>query len=557
MKTFESWDEIKPKIDSLLNRSLRTTDEKRSWLLDKNELLQEISEDAGWRYINMTCDTSSEQKKELYLRFVRDIEPHLTEAEFDLQKKYLSAPDPENCGLQGSDIFVKLMKKSLDLFRKENIPIKTQLQELAQKYSEISGAQSAEWEGNNMPLQKIAVHLKKPDREKRKSAWHVIQNRRLKDEEALNSLLNEMIALRHQMALNAGYSNYRDFKHDELGRLDYNVEDCFRFHAAVEKSVVPLFRKLEEDKIKKMKLTGDYKPWDTQADEFGKEPARPFSNGNDLYQKTLECLKRTDAYFADCLKKMYDAGRLDLESRLGKAPGGYQYPLYASRIPFIFMNAAGTVRDMVTLLHESGHAVHSFLSGKWPLMEQISVPSEMAELASMSMELITMDHWDVFFNDEFELKRAKKEHLRDIISTLPWIATIDAFQHFLYVNPYHTISDRYAEWKNLYSRFGNTHVDFTGLEHYFNIRWQSQLHIFEVPFYYIEYGMAQLGAIAIWRNYRRNPENALDAYKKALSLGYTKSLPELYQTAGIRFDFSENYISELMEFVLDEYHKLG
>jgi len=229
-------------------------------------------------------------------------------------------------------------------------------------------------------------------------------------------------------------------------------------------------------------LTGDYKPWDTHADEFGKEPVRPFSDGNDLYQKTLECLRRTDSYFADCLKKMHDAGRLDLESRLGKAPGGYQYPLYASRIPFIFMNAAGTVRDMVTLLHESGHAVHSFLSGKWPLMEQISVPSEMAELASMSMELITMDHWDVFFNDESELRRAKKEHLRDIISTLPWIATIDAFQHFIYVNPNHTISDRYAEWKKLYFRFGNTHVDYTGLEHYFNIRWQSQLHIFEVPF---------------------------------------------------------------------------
>lgn len=557
VKTFESWNEIKPKVDQLMNRELNTAEDRKKWLLEKNELMQEILEDAGWRYIHMTCDTASEQKKEHYLKFVRDIEPQLTLAEFELHKKYVSGPDPENCLLSGSDVFVKLMKKNLELFRKENIPIKTQLQELAQKYSEISGSQAAEWEGELQPLQKIAVHLKSTNREIRKRAWLLIQERKIKDEKILNDLLNEMIELRHRMALNAGYANFRDFKHDELGRLDYTVKDCFSFHDAVEKAVVPIFRKIEEEKIKKMNLVGDYKPWDMQADEYGKEPARPFSDGNDLYIKTLECLRRTDPYFAECLKKMHDARRLDLESRIGKAPGGYQYPLYSSRIPFIFMNAAGTVRDMVTLLHESGHAVHSFLSGSWPLIEQISVPSEMAELASMSMELISMDHWDVFFNDESELRRAKKEHLRDILSTLPWIATIDAFQHFLYVSPHHSVSDRYAEWKKLYNRFGNTFVDYSGLEHYFNIRWQSQLHIFEVPFYYIEYGIAQLGAIAVWRNFKKNPKNALDAFKKALSLGYTKNLKELYKTANIQFDFSENYISELMEFVLDEYYKLS
>ncbi|MCX8081501.1 MAG: M3 family oligoendopeptidase [Bacteroidia bacterium] len=554
-KTFQSPEEIEAVVSDLINKPLSRPEEKKEWLLEKNRFMQDISEDAGWRYIHMTCDTASEEKKENYLRFVRELEPKLTEADFELQKKYVSATNPEDCGLEGSQIFVPLMKKAVSLFRKENIPLKTKLQELAQQYSEISGAQSAEWEGQTVPLQKLSVHLKSPNREIRKKAWEAIQSRKLKDEDALNRLLDEMIALRHQMALNAGFKNYRDFRHEELGRMDYSVQDCFRFHNAVEEVVVPLMRKAEGEKIRKMNLSGDYRPWDVQADEDASEPAKPFENGKELYEKSLECLRRTDPYFAECIKKMHEAGRLDLESRLGKAPGGYQYPLYASRIPFIFMNAAGTVRDMVTMLHESGHAVHSFLSGHWPLMEQISVPSEMAELASMSMELITMDHWEVFFQDEKELRRAKKDHLRDILSTLPWIATIDAFQHFLYENPKHSREERYAFWASLFERFGNTHVNYSGLEHYFNIRWQSQLHIYEVPFYYIEYGIAQLGAIAIWKNHKENPKQALEKYKQALSLGYTRPLPELYKAAGIAFDFSASYIRDLSEFLYEEYEK--
>jgi len=315
-------------------------------------------------------------------------------------------------------------------------------------------------------------------------------------------------------------------------------------------------RKAEEKRVAKMGLTKDYRPWDTQAPEDSKELPVPFSSPEDLLEKTIRCFKNLDPYFAEVMIILKKENRLDLGSRIGKAPGGYQYPLYQSRIPFIFMNAAGTLRDVTTLIHEGGHAVHTFLSNSLPLIEQISVPSEMAELASMSTELLTMDYWDIFYPDEDDLKKAQKEFLRDILTTLPWIATIDAFQHFLYLHPHHSVQERYQYWTDLHKRFGNTLTDYSGLEHYRNIRWQSQLHIFEVPFYYIEYGIAQLGAIALRKNYEKNKKKTLDQFKEALSYGYTKPLPELYRIAGIRFDFSKSYIEDLMGFLYEKYDAL-
>ena len=300
----------------------------------------------------------------------------------------------------------------------------------------------------------------------------------------------------------------------------------------------------------------DYRPWDTSVDEEGLPPLKPFANAQELIDRTIECFNKLDPFFGECIDTMQKLKRLDLDSRLGKAPGGYQYPLYETDVPFIFMNSVGLHRDLVTMVHEGGHAIHSFLDFNLELVDFKSPPSEVAELASMSMELMSMEHWDVFFKTEEELKRAKRQQLESVMDTLPWIAAIDRFQHWLYTNPDHTLEQRYEEWERIIGDFGSNEINYKGLENNLRRRWQVQLHLFEVPFYYIEYGFAQLGAIAVWRNYKTNPKKAVEDYKKALALGYTKSIPKIYETAGVKFDFSPDYIKELMDFVKAEYENI-
>jgi oligoendopeptidase F len=298
------------------------------------------------------------------------------------------------------------------------------------------------------------------------------------------------------------------------------------------------------------------KPYDTEVDAKGRKSLKPFKNDQELIDRSIACFKRIRPYFGECLETMQAMGHLDLGSRLGKAPGGFNYPLYEIGVPFIFMNSVGSVRDLVTMVHEGGHAVHSFLSKDLEITAFKNLPSEVAELASMGMELISMDHWDVFFDNEEDLNRAKKEHLDKVMTILPWTATIDRFQHWLYENPDHTEAERAENWLRIRGQMASSIVDWTGCEDARKYMWQKQLHLYEVPFYYIEYAIAQLGAIAVWRNYRQNPEKALDQYEAALKLGYTKPIPEIYETAGIKFDFSKDYVRELMQFVWSEYEKL-
>ena len=299
------------------------------------------------------------------------------------------------------------------------------------------------------------------------------------------------------------------------------------------------------------------RPWDTDVIEGNMKPLKPFTNGEDLLAKTKECFTRIRPFFGECLQVMQNMGHLDLESRKGKAPGGYNMTLPEIGVPFIFMNAASSLSDMVTMLHEGGHAIHSFLSKDLPLKEFKDVPSEIAEVASMSMELISMEHWDVFFSNPEDLRNAKKQQIKRVIHILPWVATIDKFQHWIYTHPNHTIEERKAEWMKVFYEFSPAVLDYTGLTEYAVNRWQSQLHLYEVPFYYIEYAIAQLGAIAMWKQYKEKGEEAIDNYIKALSLGYSRSLPELYEAAGIKFDFSQQYISDLVKFLKKEYQSLN
>ncbi|MCU0321463.1 MAG: M3 family oligoendopeptidase [Chitinophagaceae bacterium] len=350
------------------------------------------------------------------------------------------------------------------------------------------------------------------------------------------------------MAKNTGFANYRDYKFVELGRFDYSKEDCYNFHEAVKLHVLPLIEKIYAKKKEKLGLD-TLRPWDTEAEPAGIQPLKPFNGGTELYEKSVACFEKLNPFFADCLKKMHELKHFDLESRKGKAPGGYNCPLTESGAPFIFMNAAGTMSDVTTMVHEGGHAVHSFLSHNLELSAFKEYPMEIAEVASMAMELFSMNHWESFFDNAEDLKRAKEHQLERTITIFPWIATIDKFQHWVYENPNHTVEERTAKWMEILQEFSTNAIDFSGLEAYRAIGWQRQLHLFEVPFYYIEYGIAQLGAIGLWMQYKQNPEQAINNYINALSLGGTKTLPELYAAAGLKFDLSPNHIKTLMDFV--------
>jgi len=553
--TVTTWELLEPYFTELQNRPINSVTELEKWLKDYSELNAVISENMAWRYIKMTCDTANTILRDSFNDFVQNIEPNISPIANDLNKKIIATPFVDQLTKAGYDIYLRGIKNSIDLFREENIPLNTKLQELEQQFGEINGAQSIEYAGEKMTLQKAGVFLKDLNRAVREEVYQKVQTRRAQDEDALNELFTKLIELRNQVALNAGFKNYRDYKHQSLARFDYSIQDCLNFHEAVKLHAVPLINEHDKQRKQKLKLD-DYRPWDTSVDEEGLAPLKPFATAQELIDKTIACFNKIDPFFGDCINTMQKMDRLDLESRLGKAPGGYQYPLYETDVPFIFMNSVGLHRDLVTMVHEGGHAIHSFLDFNLELVDFKSPPSEVAELASMSMELMSMEHWDEFFKTEEELKRAKRQQLEGVMDTLPWIAAIDKFQHWIYENPKHSIANRYDEWQKIIADFGSSVINYKGLESNLKRRWQVQLHLYEVPFYYIEYGFAQLGAVAVWRNYKRNPKDAIEKYKKALALGYTESIPKIYETAGIKFDFSPAYIKELMDFVKEEYAKI-
>lgn len=426
---------------------------------------------------------------------------------------------------------------------------------MQQQYGAIAGKMTVEVNGQEYTLQQAAKFLESHDRELRETVYRKIQDRRLQDKDAMHTLYSGLIAKRHQVALNAGFANYRDYKFVELGRFDYTKEDCFQFHEAVKLHVLPLIEKIYERKKQKLGLD-TLRPWDTEAEPDGVMPLKPFADGKDLYEKSVACFEALNPFFANCLRKMNEMQHFDLESRKGKAPGGYNCPLAESGAPFIFMNAAGQMSDVTTMVHEGGHAVHSFLAHHLELSAFKEYPMEIAEVASMSMELFTMDHWQAFFDKEEDLVRAKEHQLERTITIFPWIAIIDKFQHWVYENPTHTVEERTAKWMEILEEFSAKSIDYTGLDHFRQIGWQRQLHLFEVPFYYIEYGIAQLGAIGLWMQYQQNPQQALQHYIHALSLGGTRTLPELYAAAGLKFDLSPAHIKTLMEFTTKQMAEL-
>ncbi len=550
-----SWNKIKSLFDNLVDREISSALELEQLMLDQSELSAVLEEDMAWRYIKMNIDTTDKELGERFSFWIKEISPNTAPYAHKLNLKLVNSPYLKELDQEKYRIYLRSVKKQIEIFREENIPLFTTMEEKQQEYGAISAKMSIEVDGEKMTMQKAALLLKSTDRAKREEIYNKISSRRLQDEKALDDLFDELISLRQQIAKNANFDNYRDYMFAAMGRFDYTPKDCFNFHDAIAKEIVPIINSFEQKR--KNKLGNEsYKPWDTSVDVDGLHPLKPFDGGTELTDLSIECFNRLRPYFGECLSTMKAMKHLDLESKNGKAPGGFMYPLYEIGVPFIYMNAVGSQRDLVTMVHEGGHAVHSFLSRDLSLTEFKSTPSEVAELASMAMELLSMDHWDVFYDDAADLKRAKLEQLEKALETLPWVASIDKFQHWIYTTE-HTAQQRKEKWLSISDELGNQIIDWEGNENVHANLWQKQLHLYEVPFYYIEYGMAQLGAIAMWRSYKDLGEQGLDNYMDALKLGYTKTIGEIYETAGIKFDFSGKYVKELADFIKEELEKLS
>lgn len=541
------WKNLEPLYQELLNRELQVLIDLEKLLRDRSELEAVLEEDFAWRYIKTNSYTDNEKYKSHFVGFIENIQPHLAIWGDKLNKKIVQSAFfkllPDDPYLN----FKRNLETSVKIFRDTNVPLFTEIETWSQKFGSLNGAMTITHKGEELTLQAAAQKLESQDRVEREHVYRQMTTRRLHDSDALDEILDVLVAKRHQVALNAGFKNFRDYQFAALGRFDYAPDDCKRWHDLVAEYFVPLQAKIQKQRANKLKLKL-LKPWDLAVEPSGLPALKPFTSGQELLNKTKLGFKKLDPSFSHYLATMEALNHFDLESRKGKAPGGFNYPLYEIGAPFIFMNAVGTQRDLETMVHEGGHAIHSFLSHNLALNEFKSTPAEVAELASMSMELISMDVWDEFYRDESTLARAKQQKIEDCVVTLPWVAVVDKFQHWLYKNPNHTRSERRDEWVKINQIFSTGLVDYSDFPLGFANSWQKQMHIFEVPFYYIEYGFAQMGALSLWKNWQSNSAKTLQQYKAFMKLGYTKTIPEIYATAGIKFDFSDDYIKTLAAF---------
>ena len=547
------WSQLEPLYQKLLDRTLKCANCLEGLILDRSELDAAAAEAEANLYIAMTCHTDDADIKARFLKFVEEVDPNLKRVGFDLDRKIVESPHASALDQARYGTLLRSLKQEVKLFRAENVPLQTEVTKLDQQYSEINGAMTVQFDGTERTLPQMARFLEETDRARREASWRVVAERRLQDVTRIDAIYDEMLQLRAKMAANAGYPNFRDFQHDRLQRVDYTPAHCAAFHEAVEKTCVPLARRMQERRAKALGLTA-LRPWDLKVDVKGRSPLRPFEGADQMVERTSKVYHRMDSELARMFDSMRGGGCLDLDSRKGKAPGGYQYQRQLSRVPFIFMNAAGMHRDLTTMVHEAGHAFHSLLSKDDPILAYRGSPMEFAEVASMSQELLTLPYLEEFFSTA-DAERARRELLEGVISMLPWIAQIDAFQHWVYLNPGHSSAERTKAWLDLDARFGGS-LDWSGIEGSRAHMWQRQLHLFGMPFYYIEYGIAQLGSLQLWLASKKSEKDALAAYKRALTLGGSKPLPELFAAAGLRFDFGPATVQSLMDAVGAELDRL-
>ena len=547
------WENVEKELKSLLNFEINSSDELIFFLKKYSELSFILDEEMAFRYIKMTCfaDNSEYEKKvnDFNANIIAKAKPY----DFKVNKKFYESKYRKDLSEKKYSHLNRIISNDIELFREKNVSLMVEERELANKYGRIYGGMTVEFEGEEKTLAQLSIYMKNKDRNLREKVWKLKNERLAQEKEKLDQLFDELKTVREKIAKNAGFDNYRDFKHQEMGRFSYSPEELYEFHDAVEKVVIPFLKELDAERKEKLGVE-KLRPWDIAVDLDG-NILKPFESIEQLIEKSTSILYNIKPDFGLNLDRMNNSNLLDLDNRKGKAPGGYNYPLEEMGTSFIFMNAVGLQSDVATLLHESGHALHTKAMKNEPIFHYKGTPSEVAELASMTMELLSMDHWDKFYSNKNDLIKAKKEQIEGTLKFLPWCMIVDAFQQWIYTNPNHNSKERSDYFSELMKRF-NTGVCWDDLDEQMKILWMNQLHIFEVPFYYIEYGMAQLGALAIYKNFKENPDKTIKQYEEFLALGYTVAVDEIYKKAGIRFDFSEKYIGKLMDFVKKELLKL-
>ncbi|MGA2178133.1 MAG: M3 family oligoendopeptidase [Verrucomicrobiota bacterium] len=582
---FGDWPQIAPLFGQLEIRAAqcKSAADLERWLLDWSELSAALDEEAARRYIAMTCHTDNAEAEKAYLHFVENVEPKLKPRQFELETIYVAHPQraellmirrgefheppiENNNGARRARpsearyaVFDRDVKNHVELFRTENVALETGDAKLCQQYQKLTGSLTVNFRGVEKTLVQMGRFLEEPDRALRQEAWELVAKRRLQEVDNFDEIFDRLIELREQTARNAGFKNYRDYAFRRLGRFDYTPEDCTRFHDAVAREVMPAVRELHTARRRQLGLDklhpGHLRPWDLAVDPQNRPPLKPFGQVGEMVSRTQKIFDRLDGELAGGFRQMQDLRLLDLDNRKGKAPGGYQQNLAEARVPFIFMNAVGQQRDVETILHEAGHAFHALAARDENLHAyRNNPPIEFCEVASMSMELLGNEFIEEFYSAA-DANRARRVHLEGVIGVFPWIATVDAFQHWIYTHPGHSRAERAAAWLELMDRFGGD-VDWSGYEAARANLWHRQLHIFTHPFYYIEYGIAQLGALQVWANSKRDQAKTLNDYKKSLALGGSRPLPELFQAAGCKFQFDAATIKPLIELARSELAKL-
>jgi len=548
--------QLEPLYQKLLDQPVASVAELEKWMADISELTAVVDEFGSRRYIDKSCHTEDAEVEKRFLHFIEHVEPRIKPLFFQLQKKFMDSPLRAQLSGERLSILSRKWQADVEIFRAENVALETEVTKLVNEYDKISGKMMVDFRGVQYTMQQMARFSEDTDRATREQAWTASTSRRLTDRDAIEGIFDKLLPIRQQIASNAGFSDYRGWTWKALKRFDYTPQNCASFADAIAATCVPVVQELNRQRASALGIS-KLRPWDLDVDVRGRSALRPFAQDQTqlLVTKTRQIFQRLSPELATDFDQLGANGNLDLDSRRGKQPGGYQMSLEESRQPFIFMNAAGLQRDVETLLHEGGHAFH-FLAAcrNEPLVFLRSAPMEFCEVASMSMELFGSEHLDIFYSDA-DAARAKRKGLEGIIRFFPWMATIDMFQHWLYTHPGHTPAARTEHWLSLMDRFGGG-IDWTGHEPARAASWQRQLHLFHAPFYYIEYGIAQLGALQLWVASKTNPRKALSNYRAALALGGTRPLPELFAAAGIHFDFSEKTLRPLMQAIADELEQL-
>ena len=550
------WSQIAPLFDRLDARApqCQSPAEFERWILDQGEIFAALDQEGSQRYIAMTCHTDSPEAEASYLHFVEKVEPELKPRQFHLAKLFLAHPLRAQLDKHRYEVFDRDTALLVELFREENVPLQTEEAKLGQQYQKLSGSLTVNFRGEEKTLVQMGRYLEEPDRALREEAWTLVAQRRLQVADQIEEQFEALLKVREQIARNAGFENYLAYSFRAKGRFDYTAEDCVKFHAAVDTEFMPVVRLLQVERKRQLGVDA-LRPWDTAVDPMNRAPLRPFAEVDEMVTRTQRVFDKVDAELAAGFAQMRDLKLLDLANRKGKAPGGYQSTLAEARLPFIFMNSVGVQRDVETMLHEAGHAFHTLAAKNEDIYPYRNAPIEFCEVASMAMELLGNQHLEEFYTPA-EANRARKTHLEGIIGFFPWMATVDAFQHWIYSHPGHTRAEPTAAWLALMDRFGGD-VSWAGHESARANLWHRQLHIFLHPFYYVEYGIAQLGALQVWANSHRDPVKALRDYKAGLALGGSRPLPELFAAAGCRFDFSAETVRPLVALTRSELAKFN